>query len=88
MIVGAARKHRRLVAVCGEAASDEAAALVLVGLGVTELSATAAKIPRLKATLRTQSMKALQQLAASALECRSAGEVRALVSRHLASEER
>jgi len=88
MIVGAARRHRRLVAVCGEAASDEAAALVLVGLGVTELSATAAKIPRLKATLRTQTMKALQQLAASALECRSAGEVRALVSRHIASEAR
>jgi phosphoenolpyruvate-protein kinase (PTS system EI component) len=71
--------------VCGEAASDESAALVLVGLGVTELSATAGKIPRLKAALRTHSMKALQQLAASALECRSAGEVRALASRQLAS---
>ena len=88
MIVGAARKHHRLVAVCGEAASDETAALVLVGLGVTELSATAAKIPRLKATLRTQTMKALQQLAASALDCRSAGEVRALVSHHRDLENR
>jgi phosphocarrier protein FPr len=85
MIVGAARKRERPVAVCGEAASDESAALVLVGLGVTELSATAGKIPRLKAALRTHSMKALQQLAASALECRSAGEVRALASRQLAS---
>jgi phosphoenolpyruvate-protein phosphotransferase len=79
MIVRGARKHRRLVAVCGEAAADEAAALILVGLGVTELSASAAKIPRLKAALRAQPMKALQQLATRALECRSAAEVRALI---------
>jgi phosphocarrier protein FPr len=79
MIVRAACKHRRPVAVCGEAASDEIAALVLVGLGVTELSVTAAKIPRLKAALRMQTMKDLQQLAACALECRSADEVRALI---------
>jgi phosphoenolpyruvate-protein phosphotransferase len=80
MIIAGARKHHRLVAVCGEAASDEIAALILVGLGVTELSASAPRIPRLKATLRAQPMKTLQQLAARALECRSADEVRELAN--------
>lgn len=79
LVVRGAQKHGRPVAVCGEAASDEIASLVLVGLGVTELSANAVKIPRLKAALRAQKMTALRQLATKALACSSAAEVRKLV---------
>jgi len=78
MVVSGARKHDRLVAVCGEAASDEQAAAVFVGLGVQELSLTSAKIPHIKACLRKQSLVNLQQLAHSALHCHTAAEVRAL----------
>jgi phosphocarrier protein FPr len=78
MVVQGARKHNRPVAVCGEAASDERAAAVFVGLGVTELSLTGAKIPHLKAVLRKQSLGNVQQLAQSALHCQTAAEVRAL----------
>jgi phosphocarrier protein FPr len=78
LVVNAARKHQRLVAVCGEAASDERAAAVFVGLGVQELSLTSAKIPHIKASLRRQSFAALQKLAYSALHCHTAAEVRAL----------
>ncbi|MBP0652177.1 phosphoenolpyruvate--protein phosphotransferase, partial [Mycobacterium tuberculosis] len=47
---GAAARGR-FVAVCGGAASDPLAAPILVGLGVTELSAAPAAIPEIKATL-------------------------------------
>jgi len=78
MVVDAARKHDRLVAVCGEAASDERSAAIFVGLGVQELSLSSAKIPHLKACLRRQSFSSLQKLAYSALHCHTAAEVRGL----------
>ena len=79
-VVSGARTRGRLVAVCGEAASDEKAAAIFVGLGVQELSLTGAKIPQLKAGLRRRRMSALQQLAQAALHCETAAEVRALTS--------
>jgi phosphoenolpyruvate-protein phosphotransferase/dihydroxyacetone kinase phosphotransfer subunit len=78
MVVSGARKHDRLVAICGEAAADETAAAVFIGLGVRELSMTGTKIPRLKARLRRQSLTEMQKLAHAALHCQSAAEVRAL----------
>jgi phosphocarrier protein FPr len=78
MVVDAARKHDRLVAVCGEAASDERAAAIFVGLGVQELSLSSARIPHLKACLRRQSFTGMQKLAYSALHCHTAAEVRGL----------
>ena len=77
-VVNGARKYNRLVAVCGEAASDERSAAVFVGLGVQELSLSGAKIPHIKATLRKQNLTNLQALAQSALHCQTAAEVRAL----------
>jgi phosphocarrier protein FPr len=78
MVVSGAQKHDRLVAVCGEAASDDRAAAVFVGLGVKELSLASAKIPHIKACLRKQSFNGLQRLAHTALHCQTAAEVRAL----------
>jgi phosphocarrier protein FPr len=79
LVVRGARKRDRLVAVCGEAASDEIAALILVGLGVQELSGAASKIPRLKAALRRHKWEALREMASRALACGSAEEVRKLL---------
>ncbi len=80
MVVNGARKYDRLVAVCGEAASDERSAAVFVGLGVQELSLTSRKIPHIKASLRKETLANLQRLAHSALHCHTAAEVRALKS--------
>jgi phosphocarrier protein FPr/phosphocarrier protein len=72
---GAAR-HHRWVGVCGGLASDLVAVPVLVGLGVTELSATAATVPEVKALVRTLNVEACQALARQALDQTSPEAVR------------
>jgi phosphocarrier protein FPr len=74
---GAAVRNRP-VAVCGGAASDPLAAPILVGLGVTELSAAPAAIPEIKATISALSFAQCKALAEKALAATSADEVRAL----------
>jgi multiphosphoryl transfer protein len=53
LIAAGAAVHGRLVAVCGELAGDPAAAVLLVGLGVRELSMAAPLIPEVKQALRS-----------------------------------
>jgi phosphocarrier protein FPr len=79
-VVRGARAQNRPVAICGEAASDEMAAPIFVGLGVRELSLSAAKMPRIKAVLRQRKTNELEALAQEALECATASEVRKLAS--------
>ncbi|CAN5381172.1 phosphoenolpyruvate--protein phosphotransferase [soil metagenome] len=73
-----AAKHHRWVGVCGGLASDLVAVPVLVGLGVTELSATAATVPEVKALVRTLNVEACQALARKALDLSSPEAVRQL----------
>jgi multiphosphoryl transfer protein len=75
----AARAHNRPVAVCGGLASDPIAAPILIGLGVTELSAIPSVIPQLKALIGGLSMDECRDLARQALEQGSAEAVRALL---------
>ena len=70
--------HGRMVAVCGGLASDLAAVPILIGLGVTELSATPAAIPEVKALVRSLSLAACRGLAERALQQASAAAVRGL----------
>jgi len=69
-----------LVAVCGEAAADEAAATVLLGLGVRELSVAAPAVAATKHTVREIDVCAAAELAARALTAPDADAVRALLS--------
>ncbi|KQZ30812.1 PTS galactitol transporter subunit IIC [Caulobacter sp. Root1472] len=74
---GAAR-HHRWVGVCGGLASDLVAVPVLLGLGVTELSATAATVPEVKALVRALNLEACQALARQTLDQTSPEAVRDL----------
>lgn len=64
---------------CGGIAGDPAGAVILAGLGVTELSVSIPSIAAVKALLRGISMKDAEILARRALTCRNAAEVRSLV---------
>ncbi|MGQ9369610.1 phosphoenolpyruvate--protein phosphotransferase [Azospirillum sp. ST 5-10] len=78
--VSGAGERGRTVAVCGGAASDPLAAPLLIGLGVTELSATPAVIADLKAFIRTLRMEDCRRIAEAALAADGPEEVRRLVA--------
>jgi phosphocarrier protein FPr len=70
----------RWVGVCGELAADPQAVPILVGLGVDELSVNVPAVPIVKAQVRSLELSTAQELAAQALQCGTAAEVRALVA--------
>lgn len=74
-----AAAHGRWLGVCGGVASEPAAAPILIGLGVTELSAAPALVPAVKAVVRTLTLSGCRDLAARALRSASADAVRALL---------
>ena len=75
-----AAEHGRWVGVCGGLASDPLGAAILIGLGVTELSATVAAVPAVKARVRTLTLVQCQELARQALQQTSPQAVRALAA--------
>ena len=74
------------VAVCGGLGSDIAAIPILIGLGIREVSAVPAMIPRIKRAIRLLDARACKELAREALDCDTAAAVRALVERWSARE--
>lgn len=78
MTVRGASESARPVAVCGALAGDPQGALILCGLGVSELSMSVASIPGIKAMLRRHTSAEARSLARRAVACSSAAEVRRL----------
>ena len=77
-IVAAADESAIPVAVCGELAGDPAGALVLVGLGVDELSADAGSLDDVRLALAGATRWELDQLAQAGLAAGDAATVRRL----------
>ncbi|WP_296171909.1 phosphoenolpyruvate--protein phosphotransferase [uncultured Brevundimonas sp.] len=75
----------RWIGVCGGLASDVLAAPILIGLGVTELSATPSMVAEIKALLRGLTLANCRQLAGEALTLDSVEAVRALADERLAA---
>ncbi|MEQ1833568.1 MAG: phosphoenolpyruvate--protein phosphotransferase [Candidatus Eisenbacteria bacterium] len=69
----------RWVGVCGEMAGDPHTAVLLVGLGVDELSVSCYDLPRVKAAIRSVRYETARAVAEEAVACPSAAPVRALV---------
>lgn len=75
MTADAGKKHGVWTGVCGEMAGDPVLAPLLLGLGVTELSAAPATVPQLKYLIRRLKMSEARDLAERALECESPAEI-------------
>jgi phosphoenolpyruvate-protein phosphotransferase len=76
-VTEAARLRGRWVGACGELAGDPAAAALLVGLGVRELSMAPARIPEVKQVVRGLALDEAAAAAQAALARDSADEARA-----------
>jgi multiphosphoryl transfer protein len=79
-VTEAAAARDRPVAVCGEAAADPAAAALLVGLGVDELSVATTSLERVRATLETLDPAACREAASHAIAAAGVGEVRRIAA--------
>jgi phosphoenolpyruvate-protein phosphotransferase (PTS system enzyme I) len=76
----AGERHNRRVLACGAMASDPLAVLLLLGMGLRELSMEGAAIPELKEAISRVSMQELEQLADAALASATAEEVERMVT--------
>jgi phosphotransferase system enzyme I (PtsI) len=74
-VVKAAERYKRPLSVCGAMASDPLAAVLLVGLGLRELSMEAAAIPEIKEALHRVSLAEAVAVANEALLQESAEDV-------------
>jgi phosphoenolpyruvate-protein phosphotransferase len=79
LTVKAARAAGIRVGACGGIAGDPAGAVILAGLGVSELSVSIPSIAAIKARVRGLTMTGAEALARRALACGSAAQVRDLV---------
>ncbi|HEX5033553.1 MAG TPA: putative PEP-binding protein, partial [bacterium] len=81
--IDAAHREQIDVSVCGEMASEPLYILILLGLGLTELSMNALSVPRAKRIIRSVDFKAARALADKALLLKTASEMMAYVKREL-----
>lgn len=81
IISDAGRSRNIEVSVCGEMAGDPLCFLILLGLGLTELSMNPFSIPRVKKLTRSVTFRQAKQLLDRAIGCKTASEVEHLVRR-------
>ncbi len=85
-VVSAAQRIGRPVGVCGEMAGEPELALLLVGMGVHELSMTPQRIPAVKEALASYTSDGLRALAIRALQATSVAEVQRMIADALANK--
>ncbi len=85
-VARAGRRCGKWVGICGDLAGDALATPILTGFGVDELSMAPRLLPEVKEALRATSMREAQELSRRALACRSAAEVRQLLTQNRQSK--
>ncbi|GIW79607.1 MAG: hypothetical protein KatS3mg105_1414 [Gemmatales bacterium] len=75
MIVQAAQKHNIEVNVCGEMSAEPIYTLLLLGLGLRQLSVTPYSIPEIKKIIRSITLAEAEETAREALRLESARDV-------------
>jgi phosphotransferase system enzyme I (PtsI) len=79
-IIQACDRWNRPVCVCGEEAAEPDFARLLVGLGIRELSLSPSRAAATRQAIRRTDSRQAIELAERSLQCRSPGEVRALLA--------
>lgn len=81
-VIDSAHKNRIWVGVCGEMAGDPISALLLVGMGVDELSASPTNISGVRYAIRSMEFNTLKEIAKRALSMATADEIKNYLFHH------
>ncbi|HWK53753.1 MAG TPA: phosphoenolpyruvate--protein phosphotransferase [Hyphomicrobiales bacterium] len=84
-VVGIARQHDLPLSLCGEMASDPLAVILLVGMGITTLSMSATKLPRIKYLIRALPRHKAESVLQQCLQLDNVQDIRALLHSTLLS---
>lgn len=83
MVVRSGRERGIWVGSCGEMSADPAIAILLVGLGVDEISASPVVLPKIKRAIRSIRYQDAQELAQKALTFQTGKEIQAFLEAKL-----
>lgn len=83
VVVKAAHRLGKPVGVCGEMAGQLSGALVLLGLGIDELSMSPAVLPEVKSLIRQTPWQVAQSIAEEVLKLKTTSEVEESLQRYL-----
>jgi phosphotransferase system enzyme I (PtsI) len=75
LVVGATKRNAIEVSVCGEMSGDPIYTLLLLGMGLRQLSVTPQNIPEIKKIIRSTSVEEANQVAQEALRLETARDV-------------
>lgn len=81
--VNAARKAGISISVCGETASDPLFAILLMGLGVDELSMSSISIPHVKRAIRNITLGEARDLADAVVAQKTVADIHKILRKHL-----
>ena len=76
--INEAHKNNIWVGICGEMASEPAFSILLVGMGMDELSVSPSLVPKVKKAIRSMTMTEMKELADEAMTKLSAEEIKNL----------
>ena len=78
-VVRIAREGDLALSLCGEMASDPLAVILLLGMGITTLSMSATKLPRIKYLIRRLPLRRAELVLQQCLELDNSQDIRALL---------
>ncbi|HBE79045.1 MAG TPA: phosphoenolpyruvate--protein phosphotransferase [Firmicutes bacterium] len=84
-VIQKAHQYGKTVSVCGEMASQPSGALLLLGMGIDQLSVSPAVLPEIKMLVRKTPWLAAQQIAKDVMEFRTVGEIEKYLKEYLDS---
>jgi len=85
MTIDAAHEHDIWVGMCGEMAADPAVAMLLVGMGIDELSVSAIAVPKIKKVIRSISYAEVVDFARDVIRYNRAERIREMADERLRS---
>jgi phosphotransferase system enzyme I (PtsI) len=81
--ITSARENGIWAGMCGEMASDPNAAVILMAMGISELSMSAPSIPRVKEKIRNISSTKAKEILADVMKMEDGDEIKAYLSKVL-----